>query len=179
MKLLKAKPGDERLVHDQTADWVDRTSALSRLAADGRLDLEPVARQWLQDPDPDMAGEALGMLLTFWRRSPHVHDYVETGIRWLETADDPDKRWGAVAALGGFLYLRGEYPEEKILRALLTALEHDEDESVQDACYRALLRHVAPEEGIAFLRRGRRDFDRATDVRWDLLAPLRERYGKH
>jgi hypothetical protein len=177
MKLLKAKPGDERLIHDQTADWVDRTSALSRLAADGRRDLEPVARQWLQDPDPAMAGEALGLLLTYWSRSPRVHDYVETAICWLETANDPDKRWGAAAALGGFLYLPVEYPKEEILGALLAALEHDQDESVQKECYKALLRHVAPQENIAFLLRGTRDFDRATDVRWELLAPLRERHG--
>jgi hypothetical protein len=179
MKLLKAKPGDERLIHDQTADWVDRTSALSRLAADGRRDLEPVARQWLQDPDPDLAGEALGLLLRYWRRSPRVHDYVETAIRWLETAEDPDKRWAAASALGSFVYLPGDYPKEEILGALLATLERDEDESVQEECYRALLRHVAPQESIAFLGRGRHDFDRTKNVRWDLLAPLRERHGKH
>ena len=178
MKLLKAKPGDERLIHDETADWVDRTSALSRLAADGRRDLEPVARQWLQDPDPNMAGEALGMLLTYWRHSPRAHDYVKTGIRWLETAEDPDKRWGAVAALGTYLKRTSEYAQE-IIPALLIALEEDEDESVQEQSYMALLRCVAPEENIAFRLRGSHEFDRATDVRWELLAPLRERYGKH
>jgi hypothetical protein len=179
MKLLKAKPGDERLIHDQTADWGERSSALSRLAADGHRDVEPVARQWLRDPDPDLAGEALGLLLRYWSRSPRAHEYVETAIRWLETAEDPDRRWRAASALGSFLYLGGEYLEEEILGALLAALEHDEDESVQEQCYMSLLRHVAPEENIAFRRRGRHDFDRTTDVRWDLLAPLRERHGKH
>jgi hypothetical protein len=34
MKLLKAKPGDESFIHDATQDWVARSSALARLAAD-------------------------------------------------------------------------------------------------------------------------------------------------
>ena len=176
MKLLKAKPGDERLIHDETADWGERSSALSRLVADGRRDLEPVARQWLQDPDPELAREALGMLLTFWRRSPHAHEYVETAIRWLETAENPDQRWGAASALEDYQSLPGDHPKEDVLRALLAALEHDEDESVQEECYMALLRHVAPQENIAFLRRGSHEFDRDIDVRWELLAPLRERH---
>ena len=178
MKLLKSKPGDERLIHDQTADWVDRSSALSRLVADGRRDLEPIARQWLQDSDIDLAREALGMLLSYWRRSHHAHEYVETAIRWLATAEDSDQRWDAASALGSYLYLPGDHPKDDVLRALLAALEHDEDESVQEQCYMALLHHVSPQEKIAFLERRRHNFDRATDVRWDLLAPLRERYGK-
>jgi HEAT repeat protein len=178
MRPRKARPGDERLIHDETADWGERSSALSRLAADGRLDLEPVARQWLQDLDPYLAGEGLIKLLIYWRNSPRSHEYVEVALRWLEIDEDPNKRWAAASALSECLYLRGTYAET-IIPALLAALEQDEDQSVQEECYKALLRHVAPQESVALLDRGSLDFDRASDIRWDLLAPLRERYGKH
>lgn len=175
MRPPKAKPGDERLIHDETADWADRGSALSRLAADRRMDLEPVARQWLQDPDPGLASEGLGQLLNYWRNSPHVHHYVNVAIQWLESADDSDMRWTAASSLGTFLERTSRF-EQEIIPALLTALEQDEDEDVQEACYAALLKQIAPKEPREFLRR---DFDRSIDVRWDLLAPLRERYGRH
>jgi hypothetical protein len=178
MRPPKAKPGDERLIHDETADWVDRSSALSRLAADRRLDLEPVARQWLQHSDPGLASEGLGLLLTYWRNSPRVHDYVEVAIQWLESAEDSDMRWTAASSLGTFLKRTSRYAQE-IMPALLTALEQDEDDSVQESCYTALLEQIAPEEALNLPRDSVEPFDRATDVRWDLLAPLRERYGKH
>jgi hypothetical protein len=178
MRSRKANPGDERLIHDESADWVERSSALSRLAADRRLDLEPVARQWLQDPDPGLASEGLIQLLIYWRDSPRVHEYVEVAIHWLETAEDFDRRWAAASSLGTFLKRTSRYAPE-IIPALLTALEEDEDQSVQETCYEALLEQVAPEEALKLPRASVEPFDRATDVRWDLLAPLRERYGKH
>lgn len=176
MKRMKAKPGDEMLIHDDREDWVERTSALSRLAADGRLDLEPVARQWLDSDDPSLASEALGLLLIYWRTSPRVHDYVVRALAHLETADDAEVRAAAASSLQFFLKRQPRYLQE-IVPALLRALEQDEDESVQEACYEALLDQVAPEEALKFPRASIEPFDRATDVRWDLLAPLRERYG--
>jgi HEAT repeats len=177
MRPRKARPGDERLIHDPTADWGERSSALSRLAADRRLDLESVARQWLQDRDPLLASEGLTHLLIYWRDSPRAHEYVQLAIQWLETGEDSDMRFAAVSALGSFLYLQGECFGE-IIPALLTALEQDEDENVQEACYTALLRQIPGESGEP-LAPDKVFFDRATDVRWDLLAPLRERYVKN
>lgn len=178
MRRLKARPGDEHLIHDETADWGERSSALSRLAADRRPDLEPVARQWLHDPDPGLASEGLIHLLIYWRDSPRVHEYVEVAIQWLEAAEDSDMRWAAASSLGTFLERTSRYAQE-IVPALLTALEQDEDESVQEACYMALLRQVAPGESGVLVDPDKIFFDCAADVRWELLTPLRERYGKH
>lgn len=179
MKLLKARPGDERLIHDETQDWAERGSALSRLAADGRRDLEPVARDWLHGDDPELAVEALGHLLTYWRDSPRAREYVKTGIGWLETRSDPWVRNATITCLTTFLELRDTHRDE-ILSALLRTLERDEDPVVQEDCYKVLLEQVGKPEEIKNIPHHRvRDFDRATDVRWDLLAPLRERYGKH
>ncbi|HWN68394.1 MAG TPA: hypothetical protein VNM90_12210 [Haliangium sp.] len=61
---------------------------------------------------------------------------------------------------------------------MLTALERDEDELVQEACYTALLWHVDREQALKFPRVGVYHFHRDNDVRWDLLASLRERYGQ-
>jgi HEAT repeats len=177
MRPRKAKPGDEALINDPREDWVERASALSRLAADGRLDLEPVARRWLDGDDRDLASEALAMLLTYWRNSPRIHDYVGRALQQLTTEDDPEMRAAAVTSLKLFLKPEPRYLDE-ILPALLNALERDDDELVQQACYMALLWHVDREEALKFPRVGVYRFDRDKDVRWDLLAPLRERVGK-
>jgi hypothetical protein len=174
-KQKKAKPGDERIVHDESQDWVERGSALTRLAADGRRDLEPVARAWLRSDDPYLAVEALGKLLTFWLDSPHVHDYVTTAILWLESAKDPYKRTAAARSLGSYMSLRQE-PRDDILRALLRALEHDVDDAVQETCHETLLEQVALEAALELPRSSIEPFDRNTDVRWDLLEPLRARF---
>lgn len=177
MSPRKARPGDERLLHDTTADWGERSAALSRLAADGRRDLvEPVARHWLQDPDPCLASEGLSHLLIYWRDSPRAHEYVEVAIRWLKTSEHWNMRSTAASSLGTFLERTSRYADE-IIPALLTALEQDKDESVQEACYEALLQHVAPGESAVLKAPDKILFDRDRDVQWDLLAPLRERHG--
>jgi hypothetical protein len=176
MKLLKARHGDERLIHDQTQDWAERGSALARLAADGRRDLEPVAREWLHGDDPELAVEGLGHLLSYWRDSPLTHEYVKAGLDWLETRNDPWVRSATVTCLSTFLKRRHDYRDE-ILSALLQTLERDEDPIVQEHCYKVLLKQLGmPEEIKKLPHHSVRFFDRATDVRWDLLAPLRERH---
>jgi hypothetical protein len=183
MRPPKAKPGDERLIHDETQDWVERGSALSRLAADGRLDLEPVARDWLYGDDPELAVEALGHLLTYWRNSPRVHGYVKTGIGWLATSAKPGVRSATITCLETFMRLSSDMQlvpdhRDEILRALLRTLERDEDPVVQEHCYELLLTHLGmPEELEKLPHHSVRFFDRATDVQWDLLAPLRDRYS--
>lgn len=179
MRMKKAKPGDELTIHDETQDWVERGSALSRLAADGRLDLEPIARAWLQSADPYLAIEALGLLLSYWRNSPRVHEYVATAMQWLETAEDSFMRFAAANNLAhhlqlGYLEQRQEADGE-ILGALLHALENDEADGVREICYEALLRRVAPEEAKEFPRPARERLSRKLDIRWDLLEPLRAR----
>lgn len=176
MRKNKARPGDERTIHDEREDWVERGSALSRLASDGRRDLEPVARQWLTSEDRQLAREGLQLLLSYWCDSPRAQEYVCTAIKWLESSEDPDIRAAAASNLGMFLRVRQAFLDE-IIPALLDALEEDDDAIVQEACYTALLWQVDREEALKFPRVGVYHFDRDTDVRWDLLEPLRERFG--
>jgi hypothetical protein len=89
-----------------------------------------VAREWLYGDDPELAVEALGQLLTYWRGSPRAHEYVKTGIGWLETLNDPALRSATVTCLSTFLELRQDHRDE-ILSALLRTLERDEDLFVQ------------------------------------------------
>jgi hypothetical protein len=180
MRKKKAKSGDEQLIHDETQDWVERSSALSRLAADRRQDFESVARAWLRGEDPELASEALGMLLTYWFDSPRVHEYVATAMQWLETAEDSFMRFSTANNLAHHLQLRSleqrQEADGEILGALLHALENDEDDEVREICYEALLRRVAPEEAKTFPRFARERLSHKLDVRWDLLEPLRARF---
>lgn len=163
------------MIHGDAADRGERNFVVSPRAADGCTDVESVARQWLQHSDPCLAAEGLIELLMHWRDTPRAHECVEAAILWLEAADDWNERWAAASSLGRFLARTSRYAQE-IIPALLTALEQDEDESVQEECYKALLRQVAPGELGKIQSRDSHEFDRATDVRWDLLAPLRERF---
>jgi HEAT repeat protein len=177
MRRMKARPGDEALIHDEREDWVERSSALMRLLADGRRDLEPVARQWLKSDEPSLASEALGVLLIYWRESPRIYEYVTHALHQLATADAPEVRSSAATSLRSYVEREPQFLDE-IIPALLRALESDDDEFVQQACYMALLWQIDREEALKFPRPGVYHFNRDTDVRWDLLAPLRERYGK-
>lgn len=177
MRRKKAKPGDEKLIYDEREDSVERSSALSRLAADGRLDLEHVARQWLTSDDYHLAGDALSMLLTYWRSSSRIHDYVNTAIKWLQTSEHPLARSNAAICLGRFLKSHRQFVDE-IVHALFIGLEQDEDEIVQARCYEELLKYISLDEAHKFCLPRERPFDRNTDVRWDLLEPLRRRFAR-
>ena len=177
MKPAQAKPEDERLVHDETAAAVDRGAALSRLAADGRLDLESVAGEWLHDEtDPGLVSEGLRLVLTYWPQSPYLDAYVESTILCLAIVEESDMRRDAASSLGAVLERAPEYAE-RVIPELLMALDEDEDESVQRACYRALLEQVAPGQSAVLLAPDEVPFDQSRDVRRDLLEPLRARYG--
>src|SRR5690606_30122003 len=113
---------------------VDRASALSRLAADGRTDLIPLAREWLSHKHPMLRSEAVGMLLVFWRLEEDVPPVI--GV----LHDDPDDsvRGAAARALSTFLK-RTNHHRDMILRALVRQLERDDDEITQRSCYEQLL----------------------------------------
>jgi HEAT repeats len=138
----------------------------------------PLHGSGCRTPDPYLAGEGLIKLLICCRDSPRAREYVEIAICWLQAAENSDMRWAAASSLGTFLERTSQHAQE-IVPALLTALEQDEDESVQKECYTALLGQIAPGESGVLLAPDNIFFDRATDVRWDLLAPLRERYVKN
>jgi hypothetical protein len=110
---------------------------------------------------------------------------VKTGIGWLETRNDPWVRSATVTCLSTFMELSSDMKlvpdhRDEILSALLRTLERDEDPVVQEHCYEVLLKQLGMAKELENIPHPSvRFFDPATDVRWDLLAPLRERYGKH
>jgi HEAT repeat protein len=173
MRLVKHLPGDEQLIHDESADVVERASAFSRLASDGVRSIRPVAVEWLAHEDPLLRGEAIGKLITYWEEDADV----EAGLLML--AGDPawDVRSSAAYSLGSYLFrseaLENREPKHKrrILAALIRQLETDPDDFVQAACYEALVRALVPGGASPTLSD---PFDREREVDWDLLAPWRE-----
>lgn len=163
MRRKKQRPGDEELVHDEGGDVVDRASALSRLAADGRADLIPLVRQWLSHEQPMLRSEAVSKLLVFWE----LEDDIPAVMAILHDDPDPDVRGAASRALSSFVIGTNRH-RDMIVRALVRQLERDDDVITQRSCYEDLLRLLdrsRPEPPY--------DFDRDTHVDWELLTPWR------
>src|SRR5690606_30150695 len=114
MRLEKQRPGDDCVVHDESADPVDRASALMRLACDGRRDLIPLARRWLGHHDPLLRAEAVNLLLSFWG----LDQDVPAALVLLRDDRDPSVR--SMAARSLCTYVRySEALHDDILRALV------------------------------------------------------------
>lgn len=163
---MKQRPGDEELLYDESADSVERASALMRLASDGRTDLVEVARAWLKHADGMLRSEAANMLLSFWR----LESELEATIALLHEDAEHDVRSMAAHALSTFLE-RTQRHRDRILCALVRQLEHDSHWIVQRACYEELLKHLDRERAQTELPYR---FVRERDVDWVILAPWRQ-----
>jgi hypothetical protein len=166
MRRTKQRPGDERLLYDESADEVDRASALLRLAADGRADLVSVAQAWLTHDNVTLRAEGINMLLSFWRRA----DAVPAALDLLHHDPEPDVRAMAAGALSSFVKIT-QSDRDHILAELVEQLEREEDPIVQHSLYETLLPHVAPGAD----HRLPHHFDRERDVNWELLRPWRSK----
>ena len=165
MRRRKQRPGDEQLLHDETANVAERASALLRLAADGRSDLIPVAKAWLEHDDVLLRSEGINMLLSFWR----LEEMVPKVVEMLHHDLDSDVRTMAADALSTFVR-RTEAQKDYILGEIVAQLEREDDPISQLSIYEALLDHVLPIDQHPKLPY---HFNRDTDVNWDLLAPWR------
>jgi len=160
--MMKARPNDEALLRDPSADTVDRASALSRLTSDRRLDLEPEIRRLLDAPQPMLRSEALLALVGRWWRDEHV----DAAVAHLRRDPDPTVRRDAATALGLFVHRTGRRRDE-LARALVAALREDPDQLTRRRVYGELLRILAPGQTAAVPD----DFDADAHVDWALLEP--------
>jgi hypothetical protein len=167
MRRRKQRPGDEKLVHDETADPVERASALMRLAADGRTDLVDTAIAWLSHPESMLRSEAVTKLLVFWRRENQFSAVLDL----LYQDPDPDVRVAAACALSTFIEPVPSHRDE-VLRALVHQLEQEDDRAAQACYYEELLRHILPKGTVPDVPHL---FDRERDVDWELLRPWRSK----
>ncbi len=164
------RPPDEDIARDEAADWVERSLALSRLATEGRMDLEEIPAAWLESPDARLRAEGVARLLTHWIASPNLEDHLAAALRQIAQDLDPVVRASAAGALAGYLMLLGAR-EARIMRALVSALERDDDWVVQRRCWEELLALVAPARLVDVPRHS---FDREHDVDWSVLARWRD-----
>lgn len=163
MQRYKSKPEDDKLIYDESADVVERASAISRLTVDGFYEIEPLLVKLLDHESFLLRGEAIKSLLGFWRKS----EYIDNAVRLLRTDRDPTVRSDAAFALSR-VTLRTGKQREMIVEKLVEGLMQDEDFGVHEECYRGLLQILAPERSLTTIPTY---FNRERDVDWELLKP--------
>ncbi len=159
---MKARPHDDAVLRDPSADTADRASALSRLTSDRRLDLEPEIRPLLDAPQPMLRSEALITLVGRWWRD----DHVDAAVEHLRRDPDASVRRDAATALGMFVNRTGRRRAE-LARTLVAALREDPDQLTRRRVYGELLRILAAGHTAAVPD----DFDADVHVDWALLEP--------
>jgi hypothetical protein len=159
--MKKARPDDRRLIHDTSADRVDRASAAARLAADGQNDHLPLVFSWLDDEDWHLRTEATSLLLTGWRHEPALLPSIRLAC------DDPNPlvREGVAVSLGSLSRWAVEH-RRAIVAPLMARLRVEPDPDVASALYAALLSLTGSDrdpDDLPF------DFDVSRDVDWEPL----------
>ena len=162
-KIRKQHPGDVQLVRDESADPVDRASAMMRLAVDGHWEMIDLADQWLARDELELRVEAVGLLVGYWK----LEDRIPITIEHLKHDPHTDVRSRAAAALVDFLNRTGKH-RDRILKVLVHQLQNDTDYLVQRYAYELLLRTLLSERPIPEPPYA---FDRGRDVDWSLLRP--------
>jgi hypothetical protein len=130
-------PEDLRVLTDASADAARRAQALSRLS--------------------------------HWEKGKfdHLEPTIAALLELLQVRDEWSvARTDAAFALGQFVRFTGK-ERDRIIRALVKALQNDPDSAVQASCYEQLLQLLAPQREAPEID----DFDRARDVDWALLQP--------
>lgn len=166
----KSASADWSLLEDQDAPVHERSSAMTRLCADGHsAKLVPQAEAWLEHPQPLLRETAVKLLL-LWRGSTQ---HLPVIFEMLHT----DPSWWVRPAIAD--YLVGEWvftseTRDDILRHIVQQLEVDEDADAQMGLYRALLKAFIPKRADRpKLPSDARAWDRDRDVDWSLLGPWR------
>jgi len=162
----KITDNDLRVLVDANADPAERAQALTRLAhwEKGKyLHLEPTIAGLVRDPSFLVRGAAINTLLGWG-----LEQYIDAAIEMLRTDFDDDRtlqRVEAGQALERYTARFGKH-RDRVIRALVAGLRRDPSWCVQAACYRSLLRLLAPDRE---LEEHDREFDRDQDVDWELL----------
>lgn len=163
MQRLKSKIEDERKIHDERIDAVERSSAISRLRFDGYEGMESLLVKLLKHPSFLLRRDAVVTLVGFWRKPEHLN----AAVNLLHKDADETVRSGAAFALGEFVTPTGEQ-KIFVVSELTKALKTDSQPNVQEAIYKALLKILEPTRQLPAAQTA---FKRERDVNWNLLAP--------
>ncbi|MBC7798466.1 MAG: HEAT repeat domain-containing protein [Pyrinomonadaceae bacterium] len=160
---LKSQMDDLRKVSDEKFDAVERSSAIARLRFDGVQDIESVLVKLLRHKSFLLRRDAIVTLVGFW----HKPDFLNEAFRILQSDVDESVRSGAAFALGEFAAQTGN-ERSQIINKLIKHLMKETQHPVQEECYKAVLRIVAP---VKMPRTVATNFNRERDVDWNLLRP--------
>lgn len=161
----KARPDDVRTAQNPQADAADRAAALSRLAADRRLDQRATIEAALHAPEPLLRATAVGLLVGQWR----IAALVPRAVELMESDPAWDVRAGAAMAIGAYARRLADTDAGRgcHVRALVAALQRESDPSVQVTIYEEVLRLIGGDDAWLDLPV---DFDRERDVDWLALS---------
>lgn len=171
MERRKAKPNDEKLIYDESANMVDRDAAIFRLAVDGYEEMQPLLESLLTHSQYMLRSRAIKVLLGGWGLS----EYFDKAVEMLHSDCDYSVRSGACFALSQYTqhFEDGRKRRDNIILQLIRRLLEESDVAVQESCYEELLKII---EGKHFHSESY-EFNRNTDVDWDLLQPYLEKYN--
>lgn len=174
MKRIKSTTEDEKILTDQNADLVERSSSAKKLLSDGYGEVVvPVLEQWLNHKEASLRDDAVSLLLA----SLGHEKYVGKAIEMLHNDPDDIVRGDAARGLALFCaeFIEGEKHEEQIVKELLLALLQEEDLFIQRDCYKGLCRIIKNEDWKYYDEKDY--FDRNQDVDWRMLQPYLEEYN--
>jgi HEAT repeat protein len=166
MRRRKAHPEDEKLIYDEAADPVERSSAMLRLAVDGFGQMEPLLQELLKHSHEMLRSEAISILLGGWKKAT----YFEHGVQMLHSDREPQVRSSVALALCQFVSRNEEGTKyrDRVIRELTRALLQDQDGFVRSGCYEEILKLHNPGK-FNFDLPDELDLER--DVDWSLLKP--------
>ena len=164
MKRRKSREGDERLIHDESANVAERASAIFRLAVDGFTEMEPYLVELLSHKEYLLRAESIKVLLGGWGKERHL----DKAIEMLHYDLEYEVRSSTAFSLDGFVvrFEDGQKHKERVLKELIKQLQNDEDQFVQRQCYVSALLIIENKRiGVEV----QDNFNREKDVDWNLL----------
>lgn len=161
MNAFKSKPEDLAIAASEKTDPVERSSAIARLRFDGCTEIEPLLVKLLRHQSFLLRRDAVVTLVGFWKKS----EFVDSALQLLQNDTDESVRSGAAYALSEFVADTG-MNKQSVLEGLSKQLKRETQCGTQEACYRALLKLVAPNKLTGTTTN---IFKRERDVDWNLL----------
>lgn len=158
---LKSKPRDLAAAFDENLDPVERSSALARLRFDAVEDIRPLLVKLLKHKSFLLRRDAIVTLVGMRAEA----EFLPIAARLLREDKDEGVRGGAAFALAQFVARTGEQKSFAI-KELVAQLKREALPGVQEECYRALLKIVAPEKKLPTVAAA---FKRERDVDWNLF----------
>lgn len=163
MQRRKSTPNDDALLQNDSADPVERASAMTRIGIDNLKHFETTIAGLLNHPNFILRGEAIKVLLGKWEMSKYLNDAVQM----LRSDSEWSARADAATAMSTFTQFTKQ-SHELVLSELINCLMNDEHRSGQKSCYEEILKILAPSKDWTSLPNR---FDRERDVDWNLLKP--------